>query len=195
MENVTNMGEVKNTDAAPFTLRFTEWRCGHHGTRPVDIPVHSVAQARLILQAISHAISQPGHARAVLFDDYGGTTCYMTDDYVEPLQDRGHWGMRTTVYHATAQELAELQGLAAAYDDCYGGEPKQWDGASYLDEYVVVTALDVAAIEAATAPVDWYEGGRSAVCEVPPIILPVEHLLEELREAAADMAAEQGGAA
>ena len=43
---MTDRTEPKSTDAAPFTLRFTEWRCGHHGTRPDDIPVHSIAQAQ-----------------------------------------------------------------------------------------------------------------------------------------------------
>jgi hypothetical protein len=67
----------------PLTLRFTHWECGHHGTRPADIPVASVAQAHAILSAISHAISQPGNARAQLFDATKGVgDIYVTDDYV-----------------------------------------------------------------------------------------------------------------
>ena len=56
--------------------------CGHHCQRPADIPVETPEQASLILCAISHAISQPGHARAVLMNDEHAETVYLTDDYV-----------------------------------------------------------------------------------------------------------------
>jgi len=186
--------------AAPYTLRFMEWQCGHHGTRPDDIPVSSVEQAQAIVNALGYAISQPGNARAALFKDERGVSIYMTDDYAEVIPtDEWSWAPRTTIYRATPEELAELLGLQAAFDYCYGGELQQWDGTKYLDDMVVVTTLSVEAIEAAIAPVSWYGSDqRRAVCDVPPVIKPAAELLAELREAAqelADEAAEQGGAA
>ena len=192
------MSSTPTTPAAPYTLRFTEWRCGHHGQRPADIPVHSVEQAQLILQAIGYAICQPGHARAVLFDAISaGSTAYITDDYAEPIQPPS-WP-RTTVYHGTEAEMAELRtdALKSAYDYAYGGTLQQWDGTAYLDEMEVVTTLTPEAIEAAIAPVEWHEEDqRRAVCDVPPIVKPAEELLAELREAAAEMAVDTapGGA-
>lgn len=185
---------------APYTLRFMEWQCGHHGTRPNDIPVSSVEQAQAIVNALGYAISQPGNARAALFKDERGVSIYMTDDYAEVIPtDEWSWAPRTTIYHATPEELAELLGLQAAFDYCYGGELQQWDGTKYLDDMEVATTLSVEAIEAAIAPVSWYESDRRrAVCDVPPVIKPAAELLAELREAAqelADETAEQGGAA
>ena len=185
------MSAPTSSNAAPFTLRFTEWRCGHHGTRPDDIPVHSVEQAQAIARAIGYSISQPGHARAALFDELHGTTIYITDDHADNIAPGWCWQTRSIVYRATQEELAELLSLQTAFDDCYGGPLKQWDGTAFLEEMVVVTLLNVEAIEAAIAPVEWHEEGqRREVCEVPPVIKPAAELLEELREAAAEMAAE-----
>lgn len=183
--------------AAPYHLRFVEWQCGHHSTRPGDIPVHSIEQAQAIVNAIGYAISQPGHARAALFNAGRGVSIYLTDDYAEVIpKDEWKWGYRTTIYRATLEELAELQGLRAAFDYCYGGELQQWDGTKYLDDMEAVTTLTPEAIEAAIAPVSWYEADqRRAVCEVPPIIKPASELLAELREAAQELAAEEGSAA
>ena len=194
---MADMTEDKSTDAAPFTLRFMEWQCGHHGTRPDDIPVHSIEQAQAIVNAIGYAISQPGHARAALFDAERGVSIYITDDYAETIKLGEWWGYRTTIYRATQEELVELQGLQDAYDYIVGGELKPWDGTAYLDEMEVVTTLTPEAIEAAIAPVSWYEADqRRAVCDVPPIVKPAEGLLAELREAAAEMAVDTtpGGA-
>lgn len=183
------MSSTATTPAAPYTLRFAEWRCGHHGQRPADIPVDGVEQARLILQAISCAISQPGHARAVLFDFISvGPTAYITDDYAEPIQFPSL--PRTTVYHGTEAEIAELRtdAMKSAYDYAYGGTLQQWDGTAYLDDMLVVTTLDIKAIEAAIAPVEWHEDGqRRAVCDAPPVLKPAAELLAELREAAAEL--------
>jgi hypothetical protein len=176
--------------AAPLTLRFTEWRCGHHGQRPNDIPVHSVEQAQLILQAIANAISQPGHARAALFDDTKGTSVYLTDDYTDTI--RQGWPSRTVVYHGSQAEIDEMQTLGAAFDYAYGGTLTRWDGRTYLDDLEVITSLSVAEIETLIAPLDWTEEGqRSAVCEVPPVLKPAAELLAELREAAEELAAEE----
>lgn len=194
---MADMTEDKSTDAAPFTLRFMEWQCGHHGTRPDDIPVHSIEQAKAIVNAIGYAISQPGHARAALFDAERGVSIYITDDYAETIKLGEWWGYRTTIYRATQEELVELQGLQDAYDYIVGGELKPWDGTAYLDEMEVVTTLTPEAIEAAIAPVEWHEEDqRRAVCDVPPIVKPAAELLAELREAAAEMAVDTapGGA-
>ncbi len=184
--------------AAPFTLRFTEWRCGHHGQRPEDIPVHTVEQAQLVLQAIGNAITQPGHARAAIFDDGKGASVYLTDDYTEAIP--GGWSPRTVVYHGNEAEIAELLTLGPAFDYAYGGVLEQWHGRTYLDGLEVVTTLSVPEIEAAIAPLNWWDDGqRSAVCEVPPILKPAAELLSELREAAAELAPDvaepEGGAA
>ena len=191
----------KSTDAAPFTLRFMAWQCGHHGTRPDDIPVHSIEQAQAIVNAIGYAISQPGNARAALFDAWRGTSIYLTDDHADAIhKDEWGWAQRTTIHHATPEEMAELAGLHAAVVDCYGGALKQWDGTAYLDELEVVTTLAKEAIEAAVAPIDWHEADRRrVVCDVPPIIKPIAELLAELREIAQEMADEaarsvEGGA-
>lgn len=194
------MSTAPTTPAAPYTLRFTEWRCGHHGTRPGDIPCHSIEQAQAIVRAIGYAISQPGHARAVLFDELSGTTIYITDDHADNIAPG--WPTRTVVYHATQEELAELLSLQAAFDYCYGGTLKQWDGTAFLDDMEVVTSLSTEAIEAAIAPVEWpEEDQRRAVCDVPPVLKPAAELLADLREAAAELQqvdadyATEGGAA
>ncbi|WP_038214366.1 hypothetical protein [Xenophilus azovorans] len=173
----------------PLTLRFTEWRCGHHGQRPADIPVQSVQQAQLILQAIANAISQPGHARAVLFDANTGRTAYVTDDYAEPLPEASSY--RTVVYHGSPTEIADLEGLQDAFDAAYGGTLRRWDGAAWLDDMEVMTTLSAAEIEVATAPVEWHEEDqRHPVCDLPPVLKPAAELLAELREVKADMEAE-----
>lgn len=197
---MTDRTEPKSTDAAPFTLRFNEWRCGHHGRRPADIPVQSIEQAQAIVNAIGCAISQPGSARAALFNDWRGITIYMTDDYADTIhKDEWRWASRTTIYHATPEEMAELASLEAAACDYYGRALKQWDGTAFLDEMEVVTTLPTEAIEAAVAPVEWWQDdGRRVVCEVPPIVKPAAELLAELREIAqamAEEAAQSAGAA
>ena len=194
---MTDTTKDKSADAAPFTLRFMEWRCGHHGTRPDDIPLHSIAQAQAIVKALGHAISQPGHARAVLFNGMCGTSIYITDDYAEPIhKDEWQWPSRTIIHHATPEELAELAGLKAAAVEYYGSPLKQWDGVAYLDEMEVVTALTAEAIEAAVAPVEWYEEDRRrVVCGLPPVIKPIAELLGELREIAQAMAEDAASSA
>ncbi|MDQ0068988.1 hypothetical protein J2W34_000762 [Variovorax boronicumulans] len=172
--------------AAPYTLRFTEWRCGHHGQRPADIPVHSVEQAQLILQAIANAMSQPGHARAAIFNETAGACAYATDDFAEAFPTQ--LTSRTVIYHGSNEEIAELLKLAAAFDYAYGGELEQWDGSTYLDGMEVITTLTTPEIEAAIAPVEWWdEGRRFHVCETPPVLKPAAELLTELREANEDL--------
>lgn len=64
---MADMTKDKSTDAAPFTQRFTEWQCGHHGTIPSDIPVHCIEQAQACAQALAQAaVAQPDASRFVV---------------------------------------------------------------------------------------------------------------------------------
>lgn len=193
---------------APYTIRFIEWRAGHHGQRPADIPVHSVEQALLILRAISHAISQPGHARAVLFNAEVGESIYLTDDYVsvmagevDKLPPVERWSFRPTLILCTPEQAAELQSpeLAQAVDESlYGPTLPVWDGKTPIEEIYDsyhLTTLTQAEVEALAAPLEWHEEGqRRALFDLPPVLKPADELLAELREAKAEMdayAAEQ----
>lgn len=65
-------------------LEFFDWECGHHQETPEPIEGISEEQAAAILNAISHAISQPFSARARLIDGDLAREYYLTDDYVSP---------------------------------------------------------------------------------------------------------------
>lgn len=167
-----------------LTLRFTNWQCGHHATRPADIPVHSLEQAFAILHAISSAISQPGHARAVIYgEEFASDEIYLTDDYVSPSKPRNLGNLRTVVFHGTPEEMQILESLGSAYHDCYGGDNLcVWDGKTNLENHnEVVTTLTVEEINQITQPVDWHEEGqRTAVCVAPPILKPASEMVKEL---------------
>lgn len=76
----------------PMRIEFFDWECGHHGTCPEPITgLMTDDDVEDVLRAISHAISQPGKARARVI--CGGQECtyYLTDDYIaqdEPWHDR-----------------------------------------------------------------------------------------------------------
>lgn len=180
-----------------YTLRFTEWRCGHLSQRPGDIPCQSVEQAQLILQAISNAIDKPGFARAVLFTDrhsYG--PIYITDGYAETIiADDRTWGLRSAIFYLTAAEYAELQAphLQTAFMFGGGSNPVLWNGTSPLDSLEHITLLSKEEIEAACCPVELHEAGeRAAVCSAPPHILPGCLLMTGLRDVAAAALRRQG---
>ena len=60
-----------------------EWQCGHDRQAPEPIRVATIKQAEAILEAISHAISQPGQCRAVVVDHNGlKRRYYLSDDSV-----------------------------------------------------------------------------------------------------------------
>lgn len=65
-------------------LEFFDWQCGHHQETPAPIEDLSEAQAKAIMTAISHAISQPFSTRARLIDGDQAQEYYMTDDYISP---------------------------------------------------------------------------------------------------------------
>ncbi len=174
---------------AVLTMRFTEWECGHHGTRPGDIPVSSPEQATLILIAISHAISQPGHCSAVLVSAKRAESAYVTDDYVATGYGNGpefraesDWRERPIVIHGGADEIDAIHSdaLADAADSLFAGIDR-WTGVdSAADFNVVTTVLRVEDIEGALAQ-DMYE-------YLPPIYRPASEVLAELREEAASLA-------
>lgn len=190
----------------PYAVHFTEWQCGHHCQRPEDIPVSSPEQASLILQAISHAISQPGHARAVLMNETHAATVYVTDDYVavghtDKAEFPTHyfqWALRPEVILGNASQIDEIHSpaLAEAIESLHGGI-ERWDGKSEVwNNRIVTTTLSRAEVEAIAAPLDAYEDRRVAF-ELPPVFRAAAEVLEELRQEADDIAAmaQEGGAA
>ena len=69
-------------------IQFKKWEAGHHGTTPDPIPVDDLAQAELILKAISHAMSQPDSCVAIIKGDSGMVRkYYVADDHVSELQE------------------------------------------------------------------------------------------------------------
>lgn len=172
-----------------LTLRFTEWSCGHHCQRPDDIPVDNPRQASLILAAISHAINQPGHARAVLMSETHAVTAHVTDDYVaaaggnpilqEPWEGQGE--LRSTVIYGTEAEIALIgsQAYRDAVDLVYG-DLTPWDGKSFLDGSVALSALSLAELEAISTPLEYFETDKVNLFEIPPVFLPASEALTEL---------------
>lgn len=152
----------------PLILRFFDWQCGHHQQRPADIEVASPQQALAILRAMSHAISQPGHFRAMLFDDsHGIDNLYVTDDYVGNEKQlerprREHWLLRPVVLFGYPHEIAVVRQVckdetweAFMMDetDFWLRSAEPWDGDSPLEDQAVVTtkyAVDVEAKYQAT---------------------------------------------
>lgn len=177
----------------PITIQFIEWNCGHHCQCPSNIACQSVEQANLILQAISHAISQPGSVRAAVFNETHGTLAYITDDYHEEVKNVDSWTPRKTLYVGTSIELGELQSDAwkEAVDWIVGGPMPVWDGKSYLHNYEAVTTLPPEELDSILAPISAYED-RHAKCDLPPVLKPLSGLLIELRAEAAQQAVDAG---
>lgn len=175
-----------------YTLRFNKWRCGHHGQRPRDIPVSTPEQAMLILQAISHAISQPGEAHAVVFDATHGIEIFLTDDYVamghgeaRTVPERHRWSARPTVILCSEAEIEQINDpdLKDAVENLFWGLDR-WDGKDpYLCSDTVTTTLTQAEVEAVAAPSDDWDD-RSLPLPVPPLFRTGAEVLAELREEA-----------
>jgi hypothetical protein len=191
--------QVRCAQTEPLTIRFTEWRCGHHGQRPEDIPVESPAQASLILDAISHAITQPGHARAVLMSATHAIQAYITDDSVHV----GYGGAvtfpeqftyddtRPIIICGTPEQLAEMETpeLNEAFEAIYGGMVDRWDGKSEVgDTEVLCTTLLSHEVQAIAAPVEWHEENRHQPFNLPPVIELAVDVLVKLRDEAAVIA-------
>lgn len=181
--------------ATPWTLRFTDWSCGHHGQRPEDIPCSSPQQAKAILWAIACAISQPGHARAMLFTDTRGfSDLYVTDDYCEFNPES------TPAYRPEVVLCADEATLAAilapdlkqareelAEADLTGA--RAWDGREHVDAYnVVVTTMPRADVEKLADIDDSRLDPSPLKFELPPIFHDGAEILRLLREQAASIA-------
>lgn len=174
-----------------LTLHFTEWECGHHQQRPADIQVSSMEQAAQILVAISHSISQPGHAHGVLMDEAYATPIYLTDDYfsvghaasgVMPKSPFfGCGSERPTLFYGTEAEIAQLESeaYARAAEWVYGGALARWDGKSFFDDSVAMTTLSLAELEALADP-DRLPKTRD-LFDLPPIFRPASDALQELQ--------------
>lgn len=178
-----------------WTLRFTEWECGHHQQRPADIPgITSPEQARLILQAIGNAISQPGSCRAVLFSEtHGYRPIYVTDDYVDPeFPEKVTPLERPVVICGDADTVAQIMGdgLLEARDEIMNPDlyaAAVWDGAEEVCAYqTVLTTLTREQVEAGIAArADAYPPQRE-LFELPPVFMDAAPILERLRTIAAD---------
>lgn len=197
----------------PLTLRFIEWQCGHHHQRPADIQCTSVVQAHAILTAISCAISQPGSARAILFDathGYAGISggIYLTDDHVDPdfkpttqLTDE-----RPVLIYGDEATLAAIQApsLQPAREQWYfaGDGVPDLDGLACWDDKSAVQAWDVLLTTRTPADVDGELMvalnaylPRGYLFELPPLYVPAEKVLEKLLLLQADLATSQDEAA
>lgn len=175
----------------PYTLHFTEWECGHHQQRPADIQVSSMEQAAQILVAISHSISQPGHAHGVLMDETHATPIYLTDDYfsvghgaagvMSKSPFSSHGSERPTLFYGTEAEITQLESEAHAHaaEWVYGGALARWDGKSFFDDSVAMTTLSLAELEALVDP-DRLPKTRG-LFDLPPIFRPASAALQELQ--------------
>lgn len=180
----------------PWTLRFTAWQCGHHGQRPDDIPVASPEQAKLILDAIGYAISQPGSARACLFSDVVGfADIYLTDDYCSFNPDATPSARPAAVLCADDAMVAAI--LAPELKDARNDlmDPDLWDVTVWDGKRMVyrcetvLTTLTRDAVQELANVDDSYLDPRSPLFDLPPVLHDGAALLERLRTVAAEIAA------
>ncbi|MFD2754262.1 hypothetical protein [Comamonas terrae] len=185
-----------------LTLRFYDWRCGHHGQRPADIPVSNPEQASAILHAMSHCISQPGHFRAWLMNDVHAVGAYVSDDHFSlansektqfPNTELLGWDdERPVLIYGTAEQIAELN--SPAHAEAVSGlwfwdSLPAWDGKSYLDESMATTTLTLAELQELARPIEWHEPARGEWFGLPPVFKSAATALEEVRAISAELAA------
>lgn len=182
-----------------LALHFTEWQCGHHPQPPADIPVSSIEQALQVLGAISCAISQPGHARALLLrGEWASSPIYLTDDYVYPAATTEKLAQsflpRPVLYHGDAATVAALYdpALARALDEDLCMDLRPWSGkmadpvqccedrTTTLTPEQVTQLIEQQALDYPTH-LPTFDG--------PPVFKPAADLLAELREATESWAA------
>lgn len=185
---------------AAWTLRFTEWQCGHHGQRPEDIACSSPEQAKAILWAIACAISQPGHARAMLFSETRGfADIYLSDDYCEfnPASTPSYrpeavlCADAETAAAILAPELSAARAEMTEPDLC---PVRMWDGKDLPEAQVnanesVVTLLPRADVEKRAEVDDSRLDPLPPLFELPPVFYDGAQVLERLRKEAASIAA------
>ena len=185
-----------------LTLRFYEWQCGHHGTRPQDIPVSSPEQATAILVAMSHCINQPGHFCAWLMNGTHAMSAYVTDDYVRvspgDAKEFPKWSSlgwhdeRPVLIYGTEAQIAELRhpdNAEAVGCIWFFDSLPAWDGKSFLDDNVATTTLTLAELENLIRPNEWHEPGRPYQFSLPPVLKTAESALEDVRAERASIAA------
>ncbi len=188
--------------AQQLVLRFYEWQCGHHGTRPQDIPVSSPEQATAILVAMSHCINQPGHFCAWLMNGTHAMSAYVTDDYVRvspgdakefpELSSLGWHDERPVLIYGTEAEIAELRhpdNAEAVGCIWFFDSLPAWDGTSFLDDNIATTTLTLAELENLIRPNEWHEPGRPYQFSLPPVLKTAESALEDVRQERASIAA------
>lgn len=193
--------------ALPWTLRFIEWKCGHHHQRPEDIHCASPAQAKAICWAIACAISQSGHARAMLFEARKGISdIYMTDDYVAAGYGSDFDPDKVQTYYRPEVVLCADQAMADAImarelkqardegvePDLYGA--RMWDGKDLPEAMVnsndsVLTLLTREQVEAKAVVDDSSLDPVAPLFELPPIFYDGAEVLATLRKEAASIAA------
>lgn len=186
--------------AAPFTLRFVEWQCGHHCQRPADIDVTSPEQAIQIAWAIAHAISQPGNARAVLMNEDRAETVYITDDYVavghsssDQVRDYYQWAERPVVIVGSEADIEAIHSdeLKEARESVLVGDLIRFDPRAVLyGDEIATSTQSQAELEALALPKEAYEE-RHQPFELPPVFREAAEVLTALRQEAADEAAYQ----
>lgn len=202
-ETLHNLAQAAQHRAArQLTLRFYEWQCGHHGTRPGDIPVSSPEQAGEILKAMSHCISQPGHFCAWLMDGTHAMSAYVTDDYVRvgsgnseifpQWSSLGWQDERPVLIYGTEAQIAELRhpdNAEAVSCIWFFDSLPAWNGTSFLDDNVATTTLRLEELEDLIRPREWHEPGRPNQFSLPPVLKTAESALEDVRQERASIAA------
>lgn len=193
-----------NAAAPKLVLRFYDWECGHHQTRPSDIAVHTPDQATQILHAMSHCISQPGSFKAWLMNDTYAVGAYVTDDYVRmdgmdggaqqfPQLHELSWNHeRPTLIYGTEAQIAELRhpdNAEAVSCIWFFDSLPAWNGTSFLDDNVATTTLRLEELEDLIRPSEWHEPGRPSQFSLPPVLKTAESALEDVRQERASIAA------
>lgn len=185
-----------------LTLRFYDWQCGHHGTRPHDIFVSNPEQATAILVAMSYCINQPGHFRAWMMDEKYAVDAYVTDDYVSTTTAHStsfpNWSElnfsdeRPLLIYGTEEQIAELRhpdNAKAVSCLWFFDTLPAWDGTSFHNDSTATTTLTLAELENITRPHEWFEPGSPPPFARPPIFKTAESALEDVRQEQASIAA------
>jgi hypothetical protein len=158
-----------------------------------------VHEARAICWAIACAISQPGHARAILFNDSHGRDIYMTDDHVSAGFAETFDPDKVTFVERPAVVLCADDATAAAIlapdlkDARVNGSNDPdlegatlWNGTSMVDAYsTVLTTMPRADVEKLADVDDSSLDVRMPLFELPPVFFDGAKVLQALQQEAA----------
>lgn len=193
--------EAANAAAPKLVLRFYDWECGHHQTRPGDIPVQGPDQATQILHAMSHCISQPGSFSAWLMNETHAVDAYVTDDYVRMCGDAQQfpeWHLmswnneRPVLIYGSEEQIAELrapENAEAVSNIWFFDALPSWDGTQFMEDNVATTTLPLAELQDIVRTRDSWEPESPSLFALPPIFKSAESALEEVRQERASIAA------